>query len=225
MQRTRPSPEGSSRRQASLILTAALATDVAIGVAHVVNANGLPVLDRSIPFLDLGAEHNLPTWWSSVKLFAIGALLALVVPRVWRHRRLLPVIGFATVLFMVLSLDEFAGIHEFIGRRTRGDALPVSGLWPFLFGAAGIASAGVIALGGRPLWRRDPTAALCVAGGLVVYAVGAAGLDLLVNVAPSHSALVRTASFAEEMVEMLAASAVLFGAWRLSGPVSTGSAA
>ena len=222
---TRPNYIADARRQASLILATAVAIDLAVGLAHLVNENGLPLLDRSTAFLDLGAEHNLPTWWSSVKLFTIGALFALLVPRLRRWPEVLVVVGFAALVFVMLSLDEFAGIHEFIGRRTRSEALPVSGLWPFLFGGLGLASAGVIAVGGMPLWRRDRTAALCVAGGLALYAVGAAGLDLLVNVIAPESPAMHAATFAEEMLEMFAASAILFGAWRLSAPIPTGSAA
>ena len=200
----------------------ALAIDVAMGLAHLVNANGLPVVNRSFGFLDLGAEHNLPTWWSSMKLFTIGALFAVLVLAQRRWSREFFVLAAVACVFAGLSLDEFAAIHEYFGRRTRLDALPVTGLWPFLFGGVGLTATGVLAVVGRPLWRRDAQAAVCLAGGITAFVIAAAGMDLIVNVAPEDSSFVDAASFVEEMIEMLATSVILLGAWRLSLPVATG---
>ena len=207
---------------AGWVLAVALAIDVAIGLAHLVNLNGMPVFDRSLEFFDLGGEQNLPTWWSAAKLFLIGALLALLLPRLTADRRSFLVIGAAALAFAFLSLDEFASVHEFIGRRTRFDGLPVSGLWPFLFGGTGIAVVAVLTFAGRPIWARDRVAAMCIVGGLAAYVLFAASLDLVVNLGPSSDPLVAVTSFVEEMGEMVAASVMLYGAWRLVGPVATG---
>jgi hypothetical protein len=204
------------------VLVGALAIDVAIGVAHLVNLNGLPIFDRSLQFFDLGGEQNLPTWWSVVKLFLIGALLALLLPRLTADRRSFLVIGAAALVFAFLSLDELASVHEFIGRRTRFDGLPVSGLWPLLFGGVGVAVVAALVVAGRPFWARDRMAATCIVGGLAAYVLFAASLDLVVNLGPSSDPLVAVTSFVEEMAEMIAASVILSGAWRLVGPVATG---
>lgn len=210
---------------AGQVLAGALAVDVAIGVAHLVNLNGLPIFDRSVRFFDLAGEQNLPTWWSGAKLFLIGALLALLLPRLTADRRSFVVVAMAALAFAFLSLDEFASIHEFIGRRTRFDGLPVSGLWPFLFGGAGLLVAAALLVAGRPIWARDRVAATCVLGGLAAYVLFAASLDLVVNLGPSSDPVVAATSFVEEMGEMMAASVILYGAWRLVGPVATGEAA
>jgi hypothetical protein len=207
---------------AGRVLVVVLAIDVAIGLAHLINLNGMPIFDRSLRFFDLGGEQNLPTWWSAVKLFLVGALLALLLPRLAADRRSFLVIGAAALAFAFLSLDELASIHEFIGRRTRFDGLPVSGLWPFLFGVAGIAVVAVLVVAGRPIWAKDRMAAACIVGGLAAYVLFAASLDLVVNLGPSSDPLVAVISFFEEMGEMIAASVMLYGAWRLVGPVATG---
>ena len=207
---------------AGWVLAVALVIDAALGLAHVVNLNGMPIFDRSLQFFDLGGEQNLPTWWSAAKLFLIGALLALLRPRLTADRRSFLVIGAAALVFAFLSLDELASVHEFIGRRTRFDGLPVSGLWPFLFGGAGIAVVAVLVVAGRPTWARDRMAATCIIGGLAAYVLFAASLDLMVNLGPSSDPLVAVTSFVEEMGEMVAASVMLYGAWRLVGPVATG---
>lgn len=185
-------------------------------------AGRAPMFDRSLQFFDLAGEQNLPTWWSAVKLFLVGALLALLLPRLTADRRSFLVIGAAALAFAFLSLDELASIHEFIGRRTRSDGLPVSGLWPFLFGGAGIALVAVLVVAGRPIWAKDRMAAACIVGGLAGYVLFAATLDLVVNLGPSSDPLVAVISFVEEMGEMMAASVMFYGAWRLVGPVATG---
>ena len=219
-----PGTPVSKSATAPVVLVGALAVDVAIGLAHGVNAGGLPILDRSVGLLDVRGEHNLSTWWSSAKLFTIAVVLALLIPRLLADRRALLVIGFAAVMFAFLSLDEFAQIHEFLGRRTRFDAMPVTGLWPFVFGALGLACAVFLIAAGRPIWARDRIAGICLAGGLIAYIASAAGLDLIVNVGPGESTIVHIVSFIEEMGEAIAASVILYGAWRLSDPVPTGSA-
>ena len=209
---------------APVVLVGALAVDVAIGIAHGVNAGGLPILDRPIGLLDVRAEQSISTWWSSAKLFTTAIVLGQLIPRLRAHQRAMVVIGFAAVMFTFLSLDEFAEIHEYLGRRTRFDAMPVTGLWPFVFGGLGLACAGFLIAAGRPIWARDRTAGICLAGGLIAYIASAAGLDLIVNVGPGESTIVQVVSFIEEMGETIAASVMLYGAWRLSNPVPTGSA-
>ncbi len=183
---------------AGWVLVVALSIDVAIGAAHLVNLNGLPLFDRSLRFFDLAGEQNLPAWWSGAKLLLIGALLALLLPRLTADRRSFLVIAGAALAFAFLSLDEFASIHEFIGRRTRFGGLPVSGLWPFLFGGAGLAVAAVLVMAGRPVWAGDRVAATCILGGLAAYVRFAASLDLVVNLGPESEPLVAVTSFVEE---------------------------
>ena len=216
-------PVGKSSA-APVVLVGALAVDVAIGLAHAINAAGLPILDRSIGLFDVRAEQGISTWWSSANLFTTAVVLGQLIPRLRAHRRAMVVIGFAALMFAFLSLDEFAEIHEYLGRRTRFEAMPVTGLWPLVFGGLGLACAAFLGAAGRPIWARDRTAAICLAGGLLAYIASAAGLDLIVNVGPSHSTIVQVISFIEEMGETMAASVMLYGAWRLSDPVPTGSA-
>jgi hypothetical protein len=78
---------------------------------------------------------------------------------------------------------------------------------------------------GRPIWSRDRTAAIAIVGGLAAYVLFAASLDLVTNIGPSSDPVVAVTSFVEEMGEMMATSVILYGAWRLVGPVATGSAA
>ena len=197
------------------VLIAALVADAAIGLAHFVNLGGVPILDRSIPLFDLNEERNLPTWWSSVKLFLIAALLVAAAPRLGTSRRGVLFVGLAALVFAFLSLDEFAAIHEHLGRRTRFDALPVTGLWPVIYGIVALGTAAVLTIVARPFFRTDRTALLCLVGGLLAYAALAAGLDLVVNL-EAESVALEVLVFIEEMGELLAASVMLYGAARLA---------
>jgi hypothetical protein len=73
-----------------------------------------------VPLLDLNGEHNLPSWYSSTALLISAALLGGVgaatgetgVARGWRA------LG---ALFLCLSLDEAAGIHELTNKPADRD--------------------------------------------------------------------------------------------------------
>ena len=65
--------------------------------------------------IDLDAEANVPTWWSSAQLLGCGLLTALIAMR----NRALPTIGGGlaalAVVFVAMSADEVAGFHETFG--------------------------------------------------------------------------------------------------------------
>ena len=115
-----------------------LATDLALIVLHVVT--GLPVFD-------LDREANLSAWYSSAKLALIALLSAAIhasVPRGTRGRRLWLI---NAAIFLGLSADESASLHERSARwflelpamtglrdaLTGGDALKTSFAWVWLF--------------------------------------------------------------------------------------------
>ena len=203
----------------STVLVVALGVDLCLGLAHVINLVGFPVLDRPVELFALDAERNIPTWWASAKLLVVGLTLGIMVPAIralrWREW---VVIAVAAVAFGFLSLDEFASLHEALGRRTRTDLLPTTGAWPFVYGGLGLAGAAWLVLAGRRLWTREPGAAAGLIGGLVCLVASAAVLDLANNVLePGHAAL-EGMMVVEEMGELFAVSAILYGAWSLARP-------
>jgi len=208
----------------STILLAALAIDVSLGIAHTATQVGVPGPDRVVELFNLGAERNLPTWWASAKLLVIGLTLGLLVPQLRAVRREWLVVAVAAAAFLFLSLDEFASIHEALGRRTRTDLLPTSGIWPFIYGAAGLAGAAWLAVAGRRLWALNHSAGAGLIGGLIGLVGAAAVLDLANNVfAPGHAVLEGFVVI-EEMGELFAVSAILYGAWSLARPTALGCA-
>jgi hypothetical protein len=127
--------------------------------------------------LDLNAERNLPTWFSSTILLTAAALLAgIAADRSRAHRRAWI---FLSLVFVYLSLDEAASIHEMSNAPLRallhaGPAL----YFPWIIG--GLALAGtVLAIEWRLLCAlpRRTAVLFCVAG--AIYVAGAVGFEEL----------------------------------------------
>jgi len=213
---TAPRPWFDATGKAGTVLLIGVAGDLLLGAAHVINQGGLPILDRSIMLFDLDAERSIPTWWASSKLLLIGVTFALMLPA-WRGRwREWAIVALAAAAFLFLSLDEVASIHEAVGRRTRSEAFPVSGLWPFVYAATGLIAVSGLAIAGRVVWAADMVAAVTIVVGFVAYIGFAAVLDLANNVLVPGDARLGALVLAEEMGELLTASVILYGVVRLA---------
>lgn len=150
-------------------------------------ALGAGPVDRTSPvrvFFDVSGERNLPTWWNSGLLLLAGAFSA----GVGTLRRGSRVDGrFAgvawwglAVLLCLMSLDEYAGIHE-----------RLDGLWRLVVGETPLPAFGWLMLGVPVavgvvafLWvcarvLPAPSTALYVLG-IGVFFVGALGAEVLV---------------------------------------------
>ncbi len=92
-----------------------------------------------IPLFDFDAEKNIPTLYSSFALIIVSILLSIIAST---HRRLdssyFPWLGLA-IIFLFLSIDEIASIHERFGAAVR-ESLNTSGLlyyaWVIPYGIA-----------------------------------------------------------------------------------------
>ena len=199
--------------------------DAGIAIAFVADRTlGCPLGDLvSDKFLDVDGERNLPTWYSSQKLFLIGALFLLAawscqrerIPRSW----LLAALGAG---FLGLSADEFIGLHEQLafaidrwvlaGGHRSATLFHRTGIWMFVLIVPVLAAllAAVAAL--TRLWSdRGVTWLLCT--GLLIY-LGGAFSDVLINFMSGYHA--RTLQFAmEEFLEMAGATTILWGTHRV----------
>lgn len=208
--------EGGLRGVPTVVLIAFL-LDVALGVAHLVNMTG--ALGGGAPRLmfDLGQELNPATWWSSVQLFGVGLLLAVAAlrPRRARLRDRLALSGLPMLAFL-LSIDEVSQLHERLGRVTRSEALPVTGVWPLVLGPALLLVFAVLLAGAWPILRRRRGATARLGIGLLLLVATGAGLELGMNVVDPSSARHGLLTFLEEMGEMLGATLMLWGAHMLA---------
>ncbi|HSN81273.1 MAG TPA: hypothetical protein VLS88_01735 [Polyangiales bacterium] len=132
-----------------------------------------------VPFFDLDHERNAPSWFASVLALAGAALFFLLwrlVPRADKPSRAWL---FLSLVFVFVSVDEFASIHEELIVPVR-DWLHLSGLFYF----AWVVPYGLcVAILGISLWpffrRMEPEVRHRFAAAAVVYLSGAIGMELI----------------------------------------------
>jgi hypothetical protein len=208
-------PARSLADLASWLPAGLVAADLALVAVHL----AMSLTDHRVAFLALDQERNLPTWYSSTKLFLLAQLLGLagwLTPTTTR-RQLLVLLAPAA-LFLYLSLDEAAWLHERIEQKTAawvgGDdegALGRAGYWPLL---AGLLLGSIMVVLGTAFARlaRPPAIAVRKAGlGAALFLLGAAGIDFLTPLVTDPVAHVLETA-AEEGLELLGATLLVWAA-------------
>jgi hypothetical protein len=190
----------------------AFAMDGLLILLHLANAIPIPPLERPTLFLDLGIEGNLPTWWASVQLWTAAVLIGYVG---WRRAGNLVTFALATFIG-ILSLDEFARLHERIAESTRSELLPVTGLWPVLLAPAALVVVLTTAWLGRSTWQRDRVAAAWLGAGLLGLVASAAGIELIINFMDLESFAYAIEQLLEESGELVAGTLIVAGAYRFA---------
>ena len=177
----------------------------------------VPPLTRE-QFWNLGFEVNFPSWYASVQLALIGVLM-LSFAWVSAQRRATVVLACAGLLFLFLSLDETAMLHENFavtlatlpGDR-RETALYLTGPWMLIVAPVFLAAMALAAYIGRQLLRGRRKVQLLYAAGLTVYVASFAGVELLLNFAAGAQARVL---LIEETGEMVGATLLLWATYEL----------
>jgi hypothetical protein len=192
---------------------------VAYFLAHI--APGVPWQTIRALF-DLSGEVSLPTWFSTVQLFALGAIL-LLTSRMSRQTKdmLSPFFAVGGFVFIFLSADEGAGIHERITgvmRTLEVDWLMFQGdhgAWIPIYLVVAIAMLLVTHRYIRAAWkrfRRESFIALC--GGLI-FTAGAVGAEIVSYLflrSGSTPVLYKLEVAIEEFLEMSGISIILYSA-------------
>lgn len=108
---------------------------------------GHPKLKEFVPTFYVDYESNVPTWYSSIALLLCSAILAGITVVKWRAQDAFRhAWAFLSILFLALSIDEVAGIHEMPIESLR-KTLGVSGLLYYTWvipGAVFVGSVGLI---------------------------------------------------------------------------------
>jgi hypothetical protein len=166
-------------------------------------------------FFDLNKEANLPTWFSAL-LWQIAALLAFCVAQ-WHRARGYPHTAYwlgMIPLFLFLSLDEAAKVHETIGDMI-GRKVEMTGALRFtyawvLFGLTLVALVGLAYARLLILLRRRfalllvMSAVLFLLGAVIVESIGAAVEGGSIERFPFGQTWPRMIAY-EETLEMLGA--------------------
>lgn len=203
------------------VLASAFLADQLIGtpfgyVTHQINLNG---------------EGNFAAWYSSAKLLGVSVLLAITS----RMRILVGDVRgwllFAVALgFAILSADEVAQVHEWLGERS--DALlqdgtreatffDHTGIWMFVLGIPFI----VILLGAlyalRNLFAIEPGSLAMFCAGAFTWLLGALGVEIFQNIPDRGSWGFVISILVEESLEMLGVTFMFASGYALARRASS----
>ena len=206
------------------LLAVLVTCELGFGALYWLGAHtGGPSVDH---LYDLDQEANVPAWFSSMQLFCVAAVIALFGPRALRSVGVpvfVPLVAAAAFLF--LSMDEIAQVHERVGRELKGSAVPQvrngRGAWVFVYIVVALP---FLYLGLRYLaamWRGYPRLILYGALGCLCFAGGAMGIELIADQfirGQGERDLYVLSVLAEEMLEMVGGTLILFGATHLALP-------
>ena len=133
-----------------------------------------------VPELDLNAERNVPSWYSTCTLVACGlALAVMALAKREQHDRFARHWAWLSAIFVVLSIDEFVSLHERLNGPLRA-ALGTTGLLYFPWVLVGGAFALTVALAYLPfLLSLDPRARWRFVVSGAIYVGGAIGMEIL----------------------------------------------
>lgn len=183
------------------------------------------------PLSDLDGENSLSTWFSVVQLFIVGALLIFAALNNQRKHQLSSVaITIAGLLFIGLSIDEEAQLHENLGytARTLGlDELPFVGRWMawiWAYAAIGILALGFAAKHLIALWTHFRPVAVVGLAGALIYVIGAVGFEIVsfpFRGSEDTRTFQRVAQTIEEFLEMLGVSVIFYATLDLASRLST----
>jgi hypothetical protein len=172
------------------------------------------------PFFNLDNEQSLPTWFSVLQLFCVGALLLLVArtgaPDRGLSRTTLTIAG---LLFIGLSADEGIQIHENLTYQSRATPLAdiaFIGQWSAWIVAYGLLGLLGLVLARKPLlalWRNFRTVAVAGFAGAAMFVLGGVGFEIAgypFREAAEDERLEQIMTAFEEFFEMLGVSVMLY---------------
>jgi hypothetical protein len=201
------------------VVLVVLAVDFALALVHLVSFTIDHSLNGLNALVNLDGEGNLPTWYSSIKLFAIAVCLGLLA---WIERTSRGSLLFAalTLVFLSLSADETIQAHELVGEKLdallpggdrKNTVFAATGIWMFVLGLPAIAAITLLFWYARSFLRMAPAAFTKCLAGLAVFTAGALGVETLSNFAVPGSAARLAQVTIEELLEMLGATILLWG--------------
>jgi hypothetical protein len=182
---------------------------------------------RHLIYLD--GEMTLQAWYSSMQWFCAGLLFGVLTLHAYRSRlRGLVAAGAFTLACIAFSIDEIAGIHEWLGQKSdallpsgtrQQTALARTGIWPILLGVPVLAALAIIVLRMRYLFLpASPRALRLLTTGLVIMFTGALAIELganLIEKIPENRGLNLAQLAVEEFMEMLGVSFIVWSVYEL----------
>lgn len=220
-------------RDAVRLLVGLIGIEILFATAHILLWVIWP--DAPVSFLrfllDLDEEVALGTWFATVQLFVVGGVLLFAT---WANKRdssLNTVLLLGGLLFIYLSADEGAGIHERITLAMLHHGVDIlvpfpgeHGAWILVYSAL---AAPILCVFGfylynplREIWHRFRWESIVFLGGFATIVVGAVGFEivsyLFLRSDSSPDFLYQLEVAVEELLEMAGASVILYAALEMS---------
>jgi len=175
--------------------------------------------------LDLDGEANLPTWYSSMQLFLVAVFFAVFADHKFaRPNRATWLLWVWPFVFAMLSIDEVARIHEWLGGKsdiflpggTRTHTLFRStGIWMFLLGIPFFLFMLGLIYSSRQYFREHAPVLKKLWLGLAVFVGSAVGIETIANFVANAGAGQVIEIFFEELGEMIGETFFLWAAYEL----------
>jgi hypothetical protein len=142
----------------------------------------------------------------------------------WLAQRKSWLLPLLPLLFLALSVDEVARIHEWLGEKTdvllpggsrAKTLLPETGIWMFVIGIPFLAAFVWLIFSIKMYFQDAPNAFIKLFAGMLITLSGALGFETLTNFAAPASMYGMLRIFSEEFCEILGGTIVLWGSYEL----------
>lgn len=207
-----------SRSALIALLTLDVALIVAGGVSEYLGHPSFLVETR----FGLDSEAAIPAWYASAKLLVVGAALWVLSVALGSARRPRRVVRLAALLFLAMSCDEAAGLHEAVDLMLREHVLSAQAIdaareWQLalgglIVGVGGLLIAGAVVHAAVRALRECRAGAGALGLGFLVFVAGAVVVDLGYALLPFVDSVAGTALALEEGLELVGASLMIYGA-------------
>ena len=186
-------------------------------------------LGQPIPFLtnlvNLDGEGNLPAWYSSMQLFLVASMLAIFLSRKFNKNNMESwAMLILCLIFAILSLDEIASIHEWLGHKSdvllpgasrKGTLFSTTGIWMFLIGIPfSILLISLISCIKKYLKNRSHIRTKFIIG-LIIFIGSATGIEIISNFVSETGITRIIQTSCEELGEMVGVTFILWATYEL----------
>jgi len=199
--------------------------DLALALLYLINWGLHQPFHKINLLLDLDGEANLPAWYSSMQLFLIAWFFAVFARMKFDQKnRASWMLALWPLIFVALSIDETAKIHEWLGGKSdvwlpggtrQFTMFSSTGIWMFWLGIPFfLFMLGLLYGLKKYLNDRLPVIKKLLLG-LLIFVGAAAGIETAANFVPIESAGHLIEICCEELGEMIGETFFLWAAYEL----------
>ncbi len=188
------------------------------------------LLGRNAPMtwlFDVNRESAIPTWYSAIQLFLVGVVMAPLAWHEWNRSRITStLLWMFPALFLAMSLDEVAMIHEWAGENldeifiAGGDReyskwFRGTGVWVLFIPLPFLAVLLFLSIKLRHYFADCPRAIRLFFSGVGIFLLGAVGSEYIYNLIPWFGIEALLQILSEEFAEMVGVTLMLWAAWEV----------